>query len=96
MLLLLVDKTSTESTFLLANSLYFLMINGKMKVTKDSLLAKLPLIQDYPNSEISKMIASAVRATSNLMFNKPIIERKNNTWVNYFWNRGLELEACEI
>lgn len=91
----LYDKTSNESTFSLGNVMYFLIVNDKMKIVRDSALAQLPELIDYPNTELSKMIASGVRASSNIILNKPFITI-NETWIKYFWNRGIQLEPCVI
>ena len=66
---------------------------GKLQMTKE--IRDFNNIIDYPETDDSRMIASFVRATTNLMLSDQIIENSNE-WVSYFWNRGLQLEPCKI
>ena len=91
----LYDKRSKESTFTLGNVFYYLGANGKLHIVKNSAIADLPKLIDYPNTEISKMIASSLRASSNVIINKSFIDI-DEKWISYFWNRGLQLEPCQI
>jgi hypothetical protein len=90
----LCDKRSWLSTFSLGNIVYFLKALGKLHIVGDSPLAEFPKLVDYPNTEISKMIASSVRASSNILLSNEKL--KNEKWISEFWNRGLELEPCII
>jgi hypothetical protein len=95
LLKILYDKTSIESTFTIGNLVYSLIVNGILHITENSSMTRLPELKDYPKTDISKMIASANRATINFMFGDDIYQ-KNNDWVPYFWNRGIEIENCKI
>lgn len=90
----LFDKRSWLSTFSLGNIMYFLNTLGKLHVVENSTLAEFPKLVDYPNTEISKMIASSVRATSNILLGSEKL--KNEKWISEFWNRGFKLELCII
>lgn len=74
--------------------MYFLNTLGKLHVVENSTLAEFPKLVDYPNTEISKMIASSVRATSNILLGSEKL--KNEKWISEFWNRGFKLEPCII
>lgn len=74
--------------------MYFLNTLGKLHVVENSTLAEFPKLVDYPNTEISKMIASSVRATSNILLGSEKL--KNEKWISEFWNRGFKLELCII
>jgi hypothetical protein len=91
----LYDKRSIEATFTLGNVFYYLGANGKLHIVKNSGLAELPKLIDYPNTEISKMIASSLRASSNVVISKSFIDI-DDKWIMYFWNRGLQIEPCMI
>ncbi len=95
MLTKLYDKRSKEATFTLGNVMYFLGVHGKLNIVKGSPLSELPKLVDYPNTEISKLIASGIRASLNVIINKPFIE-PDEKWINHFWNMGIQLEPCEI
>jgi len=94
-LILLYDKKGKESTFALANVIYLMGMCKKLHIVKNSVLADLPKLVDYPNTEKSKMIASGIRASTNFLLSSNAIEN-NHFWVSYFWNRGLEIEPNEI
>jgi len=57
-------------------------------------LAEFPRVQDYPETELSKRIASSLRATTHSFFNPPHYTETPAPWVNYFWNRGMEISPC--
>lgn len=95
LLKILYDKTSIEATFTIGNLIYSLMVNDMLIVTEKSSMSRLPELKDYPNTDISRLIASACRATINVLFGDQIYQR-NNIWVPYFWNRGIEIENCKI
>lgn len=59
-----------------------------------SSLAEFPKVQDYPESELSKRIASSIRATTHMFFNPPHYTEKPAPWVDYFWNRGVDISPC--
>ena len=95
LLISLYNKQSKEATFSLANAVHLMGVCGKLQMTKKTEIRDFNNIIDYPETDDSRMIASFVRATTNLMLSDQIIENSNE-WVSYFWNRGLELEPCEI
>jgi hypothetical protein len=90
----LFDRKGEEATFTQANALYIAFVTEKLKVTENVILAGFPKIQDYPNTEISKQIASSVRATTNVIFGGDILTATD--WPKYFWNQGLHLEPCNF
>lgn len=90
----LLDKRSWLSTFSLGNIMYFLNTLGKLKIVQNSPLSEFPKLVDYPNTDISKIIASSVRATSNILLNSEKL--KNEQWIYYFWNQGCKIEPCKI
>jgi hypothetical protein len=91
----LLDKISVESTFVIGNVIYSMLVNDRLKIPINSVMARLPELKEYPNTEISKMIASSNRAMINLLFGDTIYNQKNN-WIKYFWNRNIEIEGCKI
>jgi hypothetical protein len=94
-LLLLYNKRGKESTFALANVMYLMGMCKKLHIVKNSALADLPDVVNYPNTEKSKIIASAIRASTNFLLSPSAIENGED-WVSYFWNRGLEIEPNKI
>ncbi|WP_079538464.1 hypothetical protein [Bradyrhizobium lablabi] len=66
-----------------------------LKVTADLSLARFPEIQDYPDTEISQKIGASIRGGLNMFFGSQI-HYANAPWPDYFWNRGLAIEPCEL
>lgn len=91
----LYDITGRPATFMMANVIYFLGAMGRLAIVKDTALSKLPELVDYPNTALSKMIASGVRASLFAFMHDPFLNASGN-WNRYFWNRGIELEPCKI
>ena len=65
-----------------------------LKVTSDSVLSRFPMVQDYPNTDLSKKIASAIRNTTRILFGPPHCRDEPSEWAVYFWNRGMEVSDC--
>jgi hypothetical protein len=66
-----------------------------LKVSSDLSLAHFPEIEHYPDTDLSKQIGASIRAGLNVFFGSEIHHR-DNKWPDYFWNRGLAIEPCEI
>lgn len=91
----LYDKRSRESVLALTNAVYLSGACGKLHIVKGTPLDDIEEIKNYPNTEKSKLIASGIRATSNLLLSTRGIG-DDLTWQTYFWNRGLELDSTNI
>jgi hypothetical protein len=91
----LYDKRSNETVFTLGNIFHYMSSNGKLMISKNSNLPQFTKLEEYPNTEDSKRIASFIRASSNAFMKEPFIQFDKD-WLSYFWNRGLELEPCNI
>lgn len=96
----LFDRYEEPATFLMANAMYIAFCTNKMRVIvsddrsskEDSALANLPAIKDFPNTEESRLVAASIRASIGVLVTG---ETESREWPDYFWNRGLELEACD-
>jgi len=73
---------------------YIALVSQKLRITKDSAMANLEAVLDYPNSEESLRIGATVCATCNMLIGE-LPEEGAKEWPNYFWQRGFELEDCE-
>lgn len=91
----LFDRTTEFTTFMQANGVYIAFITGKLVVSPDVSLANFPEIEKYPHTEESKRVATGVRAVLNMAFGT-LFEGKTSLWAGYFWNRGLELQPCDL
>ncbi|HHH28507.1 MAG TPA: hypothetical protein ENK57_09195 [Polyangiaceae bacterium] len=65
-----------------------------LKVAPLLALAEFPKVQDYPDTELSRRIASSIRAGLHGFFNPPHYTEEPAAWVRYFWNRGVEISPC--
>lgn len=90
----LFDKTSLSATQAQANAIYLGFTSGTFKVAPTISLARFPEIENYPHTEISRQIGSAVRAAMNIRAGEGG-SAASAAWSRYFWNRGLELQPCE-
>jgi hypothetical protein len=78
-----------------ATVVYIAFVSGRFKVREGLTLAKFPEIEEYPKTELSKRLASAIRATVIGFFGRA--ERDTHSrWPATFWNRGLGIEKCEF
>jgi len=92
----LLNKTTKEATFVLANTIYFAFQMDILKVSSDSKLLNLKQIEFYPDTEESQMIASSLRASINMFVQKGQFIEVSDKWQNYFWNRAYKLEPHNI
>lgn len=87
-------RAETEATFMQANAIYIALGTDMLKISKGLSLANFPAIEEYPNTDESRLIASGVRAMTNGFFGQ-LFPDMHTKWSKYFWNRGLELEGCD-
>lgn len=92
----LLNKTTKEATFVLANAIYYAFQMDILKVHADSKLLNLKQIEFYPDTEESQMIASSLRASINMFVQKGAFIEVSDKWQNYFWNQAYKLEPHNI
>ncbi|WP_035679184.1 hypothetical protein [Flavobacterium limnosediminis] len=91
----LFDKRGVLATFTLANVLYSLGITGRLKIVEGNTpFNEFHKLIEYPDSEISRMIASAVRASTGILLKPETLN--NEKWISDFWNTGHKIEPCKI
>lgn len=88
-------KLEKEPVFTQAIFIYVAVAQEKIQIASHLPLAKIPEIQKYPDTDLSRQIASGLRATLPLFLDR-IMDAENggHEWANYFWNRGLEIDPC--
>jgi hypothetical protein len=91
----LVTPTSKETILNFGTVIYSMIVNGKLSFGADSVFKNFGVINDYPNSEESKKLASFIRATINVYFS-PEFYRIDNSWILYFWNKSYTYEPSRI
>jgi hypothetical protein len=78
-----------------ATAIWLAFDAGILKVTSDLSMARFPEIEHYPNTEISQKIGGSIRGGLNIFFGNET-HYPSATWPDYFWNRGLTIEPCEL
>ncbi len=94
-LLDLYNRRSLFATRVQATVIYLAFVNDFLKVQRGLALADFPEIEKYPDTERSKEVAASIRATINLLAGE-FQDSRFDSWSNYFWNRGLEIDACIV
>jgi hypothetical protein len=89
----LFDRWDVPATFVQVHAVYMGFAQGRLFVSSGLSMANFPAVQYYPATEESRKIASACRATVNVFFGEADPD-SDDSWAEYFWNRGLELEPC--
>lgn len=92
----LLNKTSKEATFVLANIIYYALQMDILKVNPSSKLLKLKQIEFYPDTEDSQIIASLLRSSINIFIQNPLFIDVSEKWQKYFWNQAYKLEPYNI
>jgi len=88
------NRWSEHATWIQVAAVYMVIGQGKLHFAKDSVLADFPEVQNYPRSDVSRMIASSCRALIN-SFPRSEGTQASEDWTTYFWARGQELDPCE-
>jgi hypothetical protein len=88
----LFDRTTKAATLMQANAIYIAFVTDLLKVAPQTSLANFPAVAEYPDTEEARRIGAAVGASINGFFGHHYPEP--STWSRYFWNRGLEIDAC--
>jgi len=91
----LYDRTSIPAVFALATFMYLGFLGEVVKVNEGLSLARFPEIEKYPSTDLSKQIASGIRAFAISYFGMAA-DQNPSPWPIYFWNRGLKLEKCDF
>lgn len=90
----LFDQQLRSTVMTQASCIWLAFDADVLKVGAGQALAEFPQVQDYPETELSKRIASSIRATLHMFFNPPHYTETPARWVDYFWNRGVEISPC--
>ena len=90
----LFDKGERNAMLVIANALQIAFDTKILFVaTNVTFLEGFEEITGYPTTEKSRMVGSSIRATYNLLVG---MYEYGPDWSNYFWNRGLEIDRCDI
>lgn len=90
------DKRSRNGVLIQAQALYLGFGLGKLYVKRGLALADFPEVQHYPNSEKSLSVGAAVCASVNMVAGQMLPKYSEDSWVQYFWKRSLELHPLDF
>jgi hypothetical protein len=93
----MVNRGGRPAMLAQANAVYIAGITEKLIFNQGSMLSNLEAITQYPDTDDSRMVGSAVRATI-LMLGRHTDEdeRASTEWTRYFWQRGIEITSCDL
>jgi hypothetical protein len=88
------DKRSTLPIHAQSQAVYISMATDSLAIPEGSLLSQIEEVKNYPDTDLSRQVGASVCAMCNgqMVMN---LEDGEGEWVDYFWNRGLEVDACE-
>jgi hypothetical protein len=89
----LFDKENQSTVFIQATVVYVAFVLGRLKVKAGLTLASFPEVENYPDTEMSKRVAAAIRSTIITFFGSAK-RGAPTSWPVEFWNRGMEIESC--
>jgi len=89
------DPASIETVHTFGTIIFSEIYNGRMKVPAQSHLSNFEPINDYPNTEPSRILASMIRASINRLFAGDLYNF-NNSWTKQFWNKSYSYEPSRI
>jgi hypothetical protein len=89
----LFDKELKRTVFVQATIVYLAFVLGRLKVKKGLTLASFPEVEKYPDTEMSKRVAAAIRSAVIGFFGRTNHGAQSN-WPFEFWGRGMEIEPC--
>jgi len=90
------DKRSRSGVLVQAQAVYMGFVLGKLRVKRGLALADFPEVQHYPTSERSKQVGASICATVNMLVGTMLPKYPEDTWVQYFWQRSLELRPSDF
>jgi hypothetical protein len=90
------DKRSRNAVLVQAQAVYMGFVSGKLYVKRGMAIADFPEVEHYPATERSKQVGASVCATVNMLAGTSLPKYQENAWVQYFWQRSLELRPLNF
>lgn len=90
------DKRSRNGVLIQAQALYLGFALGKLHVKRGLALADFPEVERYPDTEKSRIVGASVCAAVNMMAGTTLPKYSEDTWVQYFWKRSLDLRPPDF
>jgi hypothetical protein len=90
------DKRSRNGVLVQAQAIYLGFLLDKLRVMQGLALADFPEVQQYPKTEKSLKVGASICATVNMLGGQMLPKYSDDTWVQYFWKRSLELHPLSF
>ena len=90
---ILVRRTK-DSTLVQGAFYYVSFLVGKIQPLRKETILEINELSNYPDSELSREIASSIRATINAVAG--IGKNPDCTWIRDFWNKSFQIEPPTI
>lgn len=90
----LYSKQDRAATLVQGTAVYVALVTGKVTLTENVSFGNLEALTDYPQTDESQKVGASVRAMCNFLIGSSS-EKSGTNWVEYFWDRGFELEPCD-
>jgi hypothetical protein len=93
----LLNRGARPAMLAQANAIFISVVTGKLSVYQGSTLSNIEAITDYPDTEESRRVGSAIRAAAIALRSHNDDEEQHATaWTRYFWQRGVEITPCDL
>ena len=86
------DRLGYAGTFTQATAVYICILNNKCPIPPTSSLANFTAIEEYPVTDESHRVASAIRGVITIL----LTVETSSSWREAFWNQGRALGTCEV
>lgn len=90
------DKRSRNGVLVQAQAVYMGFVLKKLFVKQGLALADFPEVEKYPATELSKQVGASICATVNMLAGTMLHKYSEDTWVQYFWKRSLDLRPLDF
>jgi len=90
------DKRSRDGVLVQAQAVYMGFVLGRLHVMQGLALADFPEVEHYPDSVRSQEVGASICACVNMLAGSSLPKYTEDTWVQYFWRRSLELRPLDF
>ena len=89
-------KRSRNGVLIQAQVVYMAFALDRLRVKQGLALADFPEVEDYPKTDRSLEVGASICAAVNMLAGDALPKYPEDTWVQYFWRRSLELHPLNF
>jgi len=90
------NKRSRNGVLMQAQAIYLGFVLDRLRVKRGLALADFPEVEHYPDTEKSLHVGASICAAVNMLAGTTLPKYSEDTWVQYFWKRSLELRPLNF